>query len=136
MLYTNKRNWAKTTFHHVNADIGGISIGWREVSHDTVVYSMAFCSTKDTFNKKTARDLINTRLDSVSVSDDGGIQYPEVLDRMIEVYTLQDIHLYLSEFGNFPNVTNTKRLKIINDMKLRDCSYTTLRDIFYNKKLS
>lgn len=137
MLYSNKRNDAKTTFHHIqnNTQNGGASIGWREFG-DKVVYALSVCSKTDAFSKKTARDFINTRLDSVSETEDGAIQIPKGLSHIIDVIDLSDIHYYLSEFGEFPNMTNTKKLQTIHSMKLRDCSYATLKEVYYYKMFS
>ena len=112
ILYTKSRNEAHSTYFHItNSNIlakrlRGVAIGYRLIGEYLVV-AKAVCLKLDNYNKPFGRALVDARLDSVSVQENGkDICYSN--NRMLSLYRENDLNSFfhtrnvkLNEFTKF-----------------------------------
>lgn len=125
-LYTEKRNDKIVKFHHMrNKDIdgsiiphGGITVGWIE-DEDHVVFSLAFCSMQDLYNKKFGKELVSKRLASVSFENDE-IQIPLNMVQYIMAVDEDEIKEFARKLG-LNRLLNEQAFALLS---LQDISYS------------
>jgi len=125
MIYTPKRNDAKTryidNFNLKNANLKKVTVGYR-ILGDYLVIALSKCHKEDKFVKKVGNQFVDARLDSVSLSEDGGLQLPlDInLDRNLFYVTGEEILNYYKD-SLFQDVYpfNSKLKFTVNDIKYK-----------------
>ena len=130
MIYTPKRNDAKTRYLHIdnfnlkNANLKKVTVGYR-ILGDYLVIALSKCHKEDKFVKKVGNQFVDARLDSVSLSEDGGLQLPldinlernlfyisgeEILDYYKDSFLFQDVYPFNSKLKFTVNDFKYKKL--------------------------
>jgi len=136
-LYTNKRNNAKSNYHHARladkdgnlVQRGGHTVAWREIG-DNLVYAVAVCSDQDLFNKQTGRELCDNRLDSISLSEEGAIQVPREVYNTVFIIDIDMIRELIYEVRGLGMFNQDKAVQILEGIELKDLSYQFCIDVF------
>jgi len=125
MIYTPKRNDAKTRYLHIdkfrNTNLKKVTVGYR-ILGDYLVIALSKCHKEDKFVKKVGNAFVDARLDSVSLSEDGGLQLPlDInLDRNLFYVTGEDIlNYYKDSFFEDVCLFNSKLKFTVNDFKYK-----------------
>ena len=125
MIYTPKRNDAKTRYLHIdkfrNTNLKKVTVGYR-ILGDYLVIAISKCHKEDKFVKKIGNEFVDARLDSVSLSEDGGLQLPlDInLDRNLFYVTGKDIlNYYKDSLFEDVCVFNSKLKFTVNDFKYK-----------------
>jgi hypothetical protein len=132
MLYTEIKNTAKSHYFYQrkgDSQKGGYTVAWRELG-DNLVYSVAVCSDKDMFNKRTGRELCDARLNAVSLSEEGSVQIPLNIEKFILVANLDYIKFKLIRSVDLGMFTSSKTIEVAESITLRDISYSYAVQIF------
>lgn len=134
--YSNVRNNAKSNYFHFRKDDkygkvqnGGYTLAWREMG-EYLVYAVSLCSAQDAFVKKTGRDFCDTRLDAVSLSEEGAIQIPLSVEAYVTPVHIDDVKEVIIELGGLSALNLNKAHEVLKDLKLCEISYSTSVNVF------
>jgi hypothetical protein len=94
---------------------GGLSIGYRCVG-DTIQYSIAKCHREDVFCKKTAREIISSRIED---------------DKQREKMSIQTIRGFLksNSYKYFSGISKKAAYDIIDSLSIEDIKFNVVLDI-------
>lgn len=123
MLYNIKRNNKEVRFNHRRSDVsqkGGITMGWI-IHEDVIVYGFAVCSNEDMYNKKTGRELVQSRLESVEFIDES-VTFPEYNEKWIAVHNKEE----LIDFASQTEMLRGFRKDSRSSIKMEDLSFALL----------